>query len=139
MKHPESAARTSENVGCREGAELLRSFVDKAVRLIRSGIHSLIVDLFPPNLARDPQGLQGVIWDQFSVDPFTLPADKPLTQVSYLIGGDWLVHLEFAALGDPLPDVPWFATRDEHALVQRNVAPLSAGPAAQAGEEQGSR
>src|SRR6185437_1328106 len=63
----------------------MRSFVKKAVSLFRSGIHLVVLDLFPPG-PQDPQGIHKAIWDEFTDDDFTLTPDKPLTLVSY-IGG----------------------------------------------------
>src|SRR5262249_33511963 len=42
----------------------LRAFVEKAMDLIRQGVHLLVIDLFPPS-RRDPQGIHKAIWDQF--------------------------------------------------------------------------
>ncbi len=56
----------------------LRAFVEKAVTLLRAGVHLLIVDLLPPG-PRDPQGIHKPIWDEFIDNDFSLPSDKPLT------------------------------------------------------------
>ena len=65
----------------------LRAFVDKAVSVMRLGIHLVILDLFPPG-PRDPQGIHKAIWDEFIDNDFALPAGKPLTLASY-IGGPY--------------------------------------------------
>lgn len=59
-----------------------RSFVNKAVRAIEAGIHVLIIDPFPPG-KRDPNGIHAAIWDELGGDPYSMPADKPLTLVAY--------------------------------------------------------
>ncbi len=61
----------------------LRSFVDKALDLLRAGIHLLIIDVIPAG-SRDPQGIHGAIWDEIDEDdqPFVLPTDEPLTMVA---------------------------------------------------------
>ena len=53
--------------------------------MLRSGIHLVIVDLFPPSV-RDPQGIHRAIWDELVDNDFSLPPDKNLTLASY-IGG----------------------------------------------------
>jgi hypothetical protein len=63
----------------------LRAFVEKTADMIQQGVHVLVIDQFPPT-RRDPQGLHKAIWDEFEDDDFVLPADKPLTLVSYSAG-----------------------------------------------------
>ncbi|HET6879539.1 MAG TPA: DUF4058 family protein, partial [Pirellulales bacterium] len=48
------------NKDCRAS---LREFVQKTVDFLRSGIHVLVVDLFPPT-PRDPFGIHKAIWDE---------------------------------------------------------------------------
>jgi len=91
----------------------LQSFVDKSVALLRSGIHLLVVDLFPPS-PRDPQGIHASIAAAFGDDEFALPADAPLTLVSYRASVEITAYIECAAIGRPLPEMPLFLTRDAH-------------------------
>ncbi len=76
----------------------------------------MIVDLFPPS-DRDPQGIHKAIWDELADQPFELPAGKPLTLVSYQAGDGFTAHIEPVGVGDELPDMPLFLTRDEHVPV----------------------
>jgi hypothetical protein len=94
--------------GNKSSQSALSSFVRKARELIQSGVHLLIVDLFPPG-PRDPEGLHRVIWEDRE-GSFALPADAPLTCVSYLGGPIPEVFLEPVALGNPLPEMPLFLT-----------------------------
>src|SRR5271169_5899684 len=64
--------------GNKSSRHAMRAFVEKAVELLRAGIHLLIVDLFAPG-PRDAQGIHKIIWDEFIDNNFALPADKPLT------------------------------------------------------------
>ena len=86
---------------------VLRAFVEKASSLIEQGIHLLVIDLFPPT-KRDPQGLHKAIWDELAGDDFTLPADQPLTLVSYDAGPPEVAYVEPVAVGDRLPEMPLF-------------------------------
>jgi hypothetical protein len=89
----------------------LRAFVDKAVEVLRAGIHLLILDLFPPG-SRDPQGIHKALWDEFIDNDFALPPDKRLTLAAY-IGGPWPEgFIEPAAVGAALPEMPLFLTPD---------------------------
>jgi hypothetical protein len=84
------------------------AFIDKSVRLIRQGIHLLVVDLFPPT-KRDPQGIHKAIWDEFEEDQvYELPADKPLVLSSYDAGPSRVAYVEFVGVGDSLPDMSIF-------------------------------
>lgn len=99
--------------GNKDNANGLRSFVRKAGKLLRRGVHLLVVDLFPPSV-RDPQGIHKAIWDQFKVEPFDLPPDKPLTLASYVAGCDKVAYVENVAVGDVLADMPIFLTEDHY-------------------------
>jgi hypothetical protein len=103
----------------------LRSFVEKALELLRGGIHLLIVDLFPPG-PRDPQGIHKLIWDEISDNNFTLPAGRPLTVASYIGGPIPETFAEPAAVGAPLPDAPLFLTPREYIQVPLEMTYQSA-------------
>ena len=102
--------------GNKDSRNSLRSFVDKAVTFLRSGVHLLIVDLFPPS-TRDPQGIHKAVWDELTDEPFELPAGKQLTLVGYQSGDDFTAYIEPVGVGDSLPDMPLFLTPHEHILV----------------------
>jgi hypothetical protein len=86
----------------------LQAFVDKSVRLIRQGIHLLVIDIFPPT-KRDPQGIHKLIWDEFEEDEeYQLPADKPLVLAAYDAGPSRVAYVEFVGVGDPLPEMSIF-------------------------------
>jgi hypothetical protein len=87
----------------------LRAFVEKAVEVLRAGIHLLIVDLFPPG-PRDPQGIHKVLWDEFTDNDFALPPDKPLTLAAYIGGLMPETFVEPAAVGAAVPEMPLFLT-----------------------------
>jgi hypothetical protein len=97
--------------GNKSGQLELGAFVMKAEQALRSGVHLAIVDLFPPT-ARDPHGIHRAIWGEGSEGDFALPEDKPLTCVSYVAYPGAEVFLEPVAVGDGLPDMPVFLTRD---------------------------
>jgi hypothetical protein len=102
--------------GNKSGRAFLRDFVNKAIAFLRSGIHLQIIDLFPPT-PRDPQGIHKAIWEELKDEPFELPADQPLTLVSYENSDSLTAHIETAAVGQPLPDMPLFVGPGEHVNV----------------------
>ncbi len=95
--------------GNKSSKSSLRSFVTKAAEFLALGVHVLIIDLFPPT-PRDPQGIHKAIWDELDEVPFELPADKPLTLVSYLADDVKTAFIEPVAVGDALPEMPIFLT-----------------------------
>jgi hypothetical protein len=87
----------------------LAAMVQKADQALLAGIHLVIVDLFPPT-RRDPYGIHRAIWGEDREGDFALPADKPLTCVSYVGYPAIEVYLDPVAVGDCLPDMPLFLT-----------------------------
>jgi hypothetical protein len=84
-----------------------RSFCQKSIDLLQSGVHLLIVDPFPPS-PRDPRGVHPAVWGEFDPDdPFVPPADRPLTAAGY-DAGEWTAYVEPFAVGDPVPELPLF-------------------------------
>lgn len=102
--------------GNKSSRQRFRAFVDKAVQLLRSSIHLLILDLFPPGPC-DPQGIHKGIWDEFIDNDFTLPPDKPLTLVAYTGGAFPEAFVEPVAVGTPLPEMPLFLSPDVYIRV----------------------
>jgi hypothetical protein len=87
----------------------LRAFVDKAVSVLKLGIHLVILDLFPPG-PRDPQGIHKVIWDELIDNDFALPLDKLLTLAYYIGGPAPEAFVDPTAVGSILPEMPLFLT-----------------------------
>lgn len=85
----------------------ITQFVEKAVNMLRAGIHVLEVDLYPPT-RRDPQGIHQAIWNEFLAEPFELPDGKNLTLASYAAGDLPESFVEPVAVGQRLPDMPLF-------------------------------
>ena len=92
------------------------SFVEKALTLLRSGIHLLVVDLFPPT-SRDPQGMHSAIWSRIIDYDFRLPERKPLTVASYSSGVTQRAFAEALAVGDRMPEMPLFLEPDFYVLL----------------------
>lgn len=94
----------------------IRSFVEKTVEFIESGIHVLVVDLFPPG-ARDPKGLHRLIWAEIADQPFELPEGLDRLLMSYNAGREKVAYIEPLAVGDSMPDMPLFLTPEIHVKV----------------------
>ena len=98
------------SAGNKSGRDAWQSFVTKAQDLIEQRVHLLIVDPFPPG-RRDPGGVHRAVWaayNQSDDDPYTPPADRPLTLAAYSSGEEVTAFVEPTAVGRPLPDMPVF-------------------------------
>lgn len=87
----------------------LDQFTGKALEMLRSGIHLLVVDLFPPG-PRDPEGIHKAIWDELADNDFALPQEKRLTLAAYSAGAWPEAFVQPVAVGGELPDMPLFLT-----------------------------
>ncbi len=99
--------------GNKSSRAAVRAFLDKALELLRGGVHLLLVDLLPPT-ARDPDGLHSLIWTNVAnIEPED-HADKPLSLVSYEVGDSLRYFQEPVAVGDSLPAMPLFLEPNAH-------------------------
>lgn len=99
--------------GNKSSRQALRKFVDKAVEMLRAGVHLLIVDLFPPG-PRDPEGVHKAIWDEFIDNEFALPPDSRLTLAAYIADTYPEAFVEPVSVGRDLPDMPLFLSLDSY-------------------------
>jgi Protein of unknown function (DUF4058) len=116
IRHPDGdvvAVVEIVSPGNKDNRHAIRAFARKAVELLQAGVHLLVVDLFPPS-RRDPEGIHKVIWDRVRDEPFTLPADKPLTVAAYAAGTEIVAYVEPVAVGDSLLDMPVFLTAERY-------------------------
>jgi hypothetical protein len=91
-----------------------RSFLDKTIGFLRSGVHVLIVDPFPPT-PRDPLGIHKAIWDEIEEDEeFMFPPGKDRLLVSYEAGIAGAAYIEPIGVGDALPDMPLCLATEFH-------------------------
>jgi hypothetical protein len=111
--------------GNKSATHAMRAFVDKAVEALYRGYHLLIVDLFPPN-RRNPQGIHGAIWREFSDETFELPVGEPLTAVSYSAGQVKRAFVEPLAVGRELPAMPLFLEEEFYVHVPLEQTYLAA-------------
>jgi hypothetical protein len=95
--------------------EHVQAFARKAVDALNSGIHMLLVDLFPPG-PHDPCGMHGVVRSLLGGSDalYDLPPDEPLTLASYAAGAEVEIYLEHLAPGDGLAEMPLFLNPDRY-------------------------
>ena len=90
----------------------IRTFVEKAVELLRNGIHLMILDPFPPG-PRDPQGIHPLIWQEIDICNFELPKGRLLTMASYLSGFYKEAYIEPIAVALSCRKCPCFSRRKD--------------------------
>lgn len=115
-RHQIIAVVETVSPGNKSSRQRFTAFVDKAEQLLRSGIHLLVIDLFPPG-PRDPQGIHKAIWDEFMDNDFSLPPDRPLTLAAYIGGIGTEAFVEPIAVGSVLPAMPLFLTPEVYVQV----------------------
>lgn len=96
------------------------AFVDKSVSLIRSGIHLMVLDLFPPG-PRDRRGIHRAIWSKISETNYVQPVDQPLTFASYAAKSLPEAFVNTNAVGDSAPVMPLFLAPKLHVNVPLEV------------------
>jgi hypothetical protein len=92
------------------------AFVEKAVEALSRGFHPLIVDLFPPS-PRDPEGIHGAIWSEFTDKHYVPPPEEPLTLAAYSAGPVKRCYVEPTAVGRALIEMPLFLTPEYYVNV----------------------
>ena len=100
----------------RQDAAAASEFVDRLEKILRGGVHVLLIDLFPP-AGLLPGGMHGAVADRFDVryDP---PPGEPLTFASYRSAGDETTEfVEPRAVGAAVPTMPLFLTADRYVNV----------------------
>jgi hypothetical protein len=116
--------------GNKSSLHAIRSFVQKTSALLAHGIHLLILDLHQPG-PRDPNGIHGLIWGDFTGQDYSAPADRPLTVAAYEAEPSVRAYVMPLKAGDELPDMPLFLEPNqcvEMPLEATYVAALKAVP-----------
>jgi hypothetical protein len=102
--------------GNKDSKKAMRDFLDKSASFLRGGVHLMVLDLFRPT-KRDPQGIHKAIFDELGDLPDETPSDKPFTFVSYDASDPIVAYIEPIGVGDPLPEIPLYLTRDFYVML----------------------
>lgn len=102
----------------KDRSEHVDIFIDKILDALEAGVHVLIADLFPPS-ASNPYGIHGAFQEHVGQCEriYEVPANEPMTLVSYAGGSSIEVYLEHVAAGARLPDMPLFLHADRYVNV----------------------
>jgi hypothetical protein len=111
--------------GHKSSRQAIRSFLDKTVAALDSGVHLLLVDVHPPG-PRDPNGIHGAILNEIGTVDYVLSRERPLTAAAYAAGTDIEALVAHFAVGEPIPPMPLFLTRNNYIQVPLEAAYVAA-------------
>jgi hypothetical protein len=111
--------------GNKSSRHAIRSFLDKAVAALDGGVHLLLVDVHPPG-PRDPHGIHGAIMNEIGNEEYVLGGARRLTVVAYTGGTPVEAFVAHFAVGEPIPEMPLFLTRENYVRVPLEATYLAA-------------
>ena len=111
--------------GNKSSRHAIRSFLNKAVAALDGGIHLLLVDIHPPG-PRDPHGIHGVLLNEIGTEDYVPGSERPLTAVAYISAARVEVFVVHFAVGEPIPQMPLFLTRENYVPVPLEATYLAA-------------
>jgi hypothetical protein len=104
------------SAGNKSSRHAIRSFVDKAVAALDSGVHLLLIDVHAPG-PRDPDGIHGVVLKEIGTETYSLTRAQSLTAAAYAAGAPTEAYVAHFAVGEPIPAMPLFLTRENYVKV----------------------
>jgi hypothetical protein len=113
------------SAGNKSSRHAIQSFLDKAVAALDYGVHLLLVDVHPPG-PRDPHGIHGTLLNEIGDDKYLLGSERPLTVAGYIGGPVVEAFVEHFAVGEPIPQMPLFLTRENYVRVPLEAAYMAA-------------
>jgi hypothetical protein len=111
--------------GNKSSRHAIRSFLDKAVAALDTGVHLLLVDVHPPG-PRDPNGIHGALLNEIGTEDYILGGERPLTVAAYIGGAVVEAFVAHLAVGAPIPPMPLFLTRENYVRVPLEAAYMAA-------------
>lgn len=111
--------------GNKSSRHAIRTFLDKAVAALDGGVLLLLVDVHPPG-PRDPQGIHGALLNEIGTEDYVLNGACPLTVAAYIGGAVVDAFVAHFAVGEPIPQMPLFLTRENYVRVPLEAAYLAA-------------
>lgn len=102
--------------GNKSSRNAFRSFLEKAVNALDGGVHLLLIDVHPPG-PRDSNGIHGALLTEIGTEAYVLDAERPLTVAAYVGGTVVEAFVAHFAVGDSIPQMPLFLTRENYIRV----------------------
>jgi hypothetical protein len=116
------------SAGNKSSRHALRSFLDKAVAALDSGIHLLLVDVHPPG-PRDPNGIHGALLNEIGTpetEEYMLGSANRFTAAAYIGGAVIDAFVSHFTVGESIPDMPLFLTSENYITVPLEAAYMAA-------------
>lgn len=111
--------------GNKSSRHAIRSFTDKEIAALDGGVNLLLVDVHPPG-PHDPQGIHGLVLSEIGTEEYVLPNENARTTIAYVGGSVIEGFFEHFAIGDSVPTMPLFLTRENYVNVPLEDAYLAA-------------
>jgi hypothetical protein len=111
--------------GNKSSRNAIRSLLDKAVAALDGGVHLLLVDVHPPGM-RDPNGIHGAVLNEIGTEEYTLGNERHLTVAAYIGGPVVDAFVAHFAVGEAIPEMPLFLTRENYVRVPLEAAYMAA-------------
>lgn len=111
--------------GNKSSRHAIRSFLDKAVAALDGGVHLLLVDVHPPG-PRDPNGIHAALLNEIGTEEYVLGRQRPLTVAAYIGGAVVETFVNHFAVGEPIPQMPLFLTRENYVSVPLEATYMAA-------------
>ncbi|HYV35500.1 MAG TPA: DUF4058 family protein [Gemmataceae bacterium] len=111
--------------GNKSSKHAIRSFLDKAVAALDSGVHLLLVDVHPPG-PRDRNGIHGALMNEIGTEDYVLGSERPMTAAAYVGGAVVDAFVAHFAVGEPIPQMPLFLTTENYVHVPLEAAYMAA-------------
>jgi hypothetical protein len=70
----------------------------------------------PPG-PRDPNGIHGALLNEIGTEDYALSRERPLTAAAYSAGAAVEAFVAHFAVGEPIPPMPLFLTRENYVRV----------------------
>ena len=113
------------SAGNKSSRHAMRSFLDKAVAALDTGVQLLLIDVHPPG-PRDPHGIHRALLNEIGTEDYVLASARPLTAAAYIGGAVVEAFVEHFAVGEPLPQMPLFLTRENYVRVPLEASYMAA-------------
>ena len=113
------------SAGNKSSRHAISALLDKAVAALDGGVHLLLVDVHPPG-PRDPHGIHGAILNEIGTEEYVLGGARRLTAAAYTAGSAIDAFVAHFAVGEPLPEMPLFLTRENYVRVPLEATYLAA-------------
>jgi len=111
--------------GNKSSRHAIRSFLDKTVAALDGGIHLLLVDVHPPG-PRDPNSIHGALLNEIGTEDYVLSSARALTAVAYIGGVVVEAFVAHFAVGEAIPQMPLFLTRENYVHVPLEATYMAA-------------